>query len=104
MNITIQQAEISSDGRFIVLKAAIKNEIYTFANIYGPNKDADAVKFYRNLSKLLRNNEFGNGENIIIGGDFTCPLNITLDKKAFYRSHENIEAGHTPLNFSETLI
>ena len=49
--------------------------------IYGPNKDADAVKFYRNLSKLLRNDEFGTEENIIIGEDFNCPLDITLDKK-----------------------
>ena len=81
LNITIQQSEISSDGRFIVLKAAINNEIYTIANIYAPNKDADAVKFYRNLSKLLRNDEFGTVENIIIGGDFNCPLDITLDKK-----------------------
>ena len=81
MNITIQQSEISSDGRFIVLKAAINNEIYTIANICGPNKDADAVKFYRNLSKLLRNDEFGNEETIIIGGDFNCPLDSTLDKK-----------------------
>ena len=81
LNITIQQSEISSDGRFIVLKADINNETYTIANVYGPNKDADAVKFYRNLSKLLRNDEFGNEENIIIGRDFNCPLDITLDKK-----------------------
>ena len=81
LNITIQLSEISSDGRFIVKKAAINNEMYTIANIYGPNKDAEAVKFYRNLSKLLRNDEFGNEENIIIGGDYNCPLDITLDKK-----------------------
>lgn len=81
MNITIQLSEISSDGRFIVLKAAINSEIYTIANIYSPNKDTEAVKFYRNLSKLLRNDELGNEENIIIGGDFNCPLDITLDKK-----------------------
>ena len=56
LNITIQQSEISLDGRFIVLKAAINNEIYTIPNIYGPNKD-DADKFYHNLSKLLRNDE-----------------------------------------------
>ena len=66
---------------FFVIKAAINNEIYTIANIYGPNKDAEAVKFYRNLSKLLRNDEFGNEESIIIGGDYNCPLDITLDKK-----------------------
>jgi len=78
---TIPLSEISSDGRFIALKAAINSEINTIANIYGPNKDTEAVKFYRNLSKLLRNDEFGNEENIIFGGDFNCPLDITLDKK-----------------------
>jgi len=36
---------------------------------------------FRNLSKLLRNYEFGNENNVIIGGDFNCPLDITLDKK-----------------------
>ena len=90
LNITIQQSEISSDGRFIVLKADINNETYTIANIYGPNKDADAVKFYRNLSKVLRNDEFGYEENIIIGGDFNCPLDITLDKKGHNGLHENL--------------
>ena len=59
----------------------LNNETYTIANIYGPNKDAEAVKFYRNLSKVLRNDEFGYEENIIIGGDFYCTLDITLDKK-----------------------
>lgn len=34
LNITIQLSAISSDGRFIVLKAAINSEIYTIANIY----------------------------------------------------------------------
>ena len=67
MNITIQESEISSDGRFITLKAAINNEMYTIANIHGPSKDTDAVKFHRNLSKLLRNDEFGKAENIIMG-------------------------------------
>ena len=80
LNIPIQQSEISSDGRFIVLKADINNETYTIANVYGPNKDPNAVKFQRNLSKLSRNDDFGNEENIIVG-DFNCPLDITLDKK-----------------------
>jgi len=59
----------------------IKEENFTIANITRPNKDADAVKFYHNLSNLLRTNDFGNEENIIMGGDFNCSLNVSLDKK-----------------------
>ena len=56
-------------------------EDFCCSNIYGPNKDAEAVQFYLKLSKLLRTNDFGNEENIIMGGDFHCPLNINLDKR-----------------------
>ena len=80
-DIDIQLTQTDSFGRLILLKAVIKEENYTIANIYGPNKDPDAVKFYHNLSNILRTNDFGNEENIIMGGDFNCPLNINLDKK-----------------------
>ena len=56
------------------------------ANICGgPNKDVEAVQFYHKLSNLLRTNDFGNEENIIMGGDLNCPLNINLDKKGGIR-------------------
>ena len=80
-DIDIRLTQTDSIGRLILLKAVIKEENYTIANIYGPNKDTDAVKFYHNLSNLLRTNDFGNEENIIMGGDFNCPLNVSLDKK-----------------------
>ena len=66
-------SKISGDFRVIPLFPLKPQEIVLL--------DADAAKFYRNLSKLLRNDEFGNEENIIIGGDFNRPLDITLDKK-----------------------
>ena len=81
LDIKIQMNQTDSIGRIVLLKAVIKEETYAIVNIYGPNKDADAVKFYHNLSNLLRTNDFGNEENIIMGGDFNCPLNIALDKK-----------------------
>jgi len=74
-------SQTDSSGRLLLFKALIKEENYTTANIYGPNTDAEAVQFYHKLSKLLRTNDFGNEENIIMGGDFNCPLNINLDKK-----------------------
>lgn len=46
LDFSLQQSEISSDGRFIMIKATINNEVYTIVNTYGPKKDAEAIKFY----------------------------------------------------------
>jgi len=73
-DIDIMLSQTDSSGRLLLFKALIKEENYTIANICGPNKNAEAVQFYHKLSKLLRTNDFGNEENIIMGGDFICPL------------------------------
>ena len=58
--------QTDSSGRLLLFKALIREENYTIANIYGPNKDAKAVQFYHKLSNLLRTNDFGNEENLIM--------------------------------------
>ena len=50
-------------------------------NIYAPNKDKDIITFLNNLRTILQNDNPEDKENIIIGGDFNCPLNPSLDKK-----------------------
>ena len=73
-DIDIKLTQTDSGGRRLLFKALIKEENCTNANIYGPNKDAEPVQFYHKLSNLLRTNDFRNEENIIMGGDFNCPL------------------------------
>ena len=44
-------------GRYIIVKAAIKDKMYVLVNIYAPNKDEDIIKFLKNvLSKLQTKN------------------------------------------------
>ena len=50
-------------------------------NVYGPNKDAEAICFYQNLSSTLRLMELDGDDNVIIGGDFNCPFDPSMDKK-----------------------
>ena len=64
-----------------MLKALINNKTYTLINVHGPNKDAEAIKFFQSLSTMLRKLELESNDNIIIGGDFNCPLDPTKDKK-----------------------
>jgi len=37
-----------------MLNAKIKDKNYFLINLYGPNKDAEAVRFYQDLSTTLR--------------------------------------------------
>ena len=71
-DIDVMLTKTDLSGRLLLFKVLIKEENYTIANIYGPNKDAEAVQVYHKLSNLLRTNDFGNEENIIMGGDFNC--------------------------------
>jgi len=50
-------------------------------NIYAPNKDKDSFNFFADLLTRLKNENLDEEENIIVGGDFNCPLNTILDKK-----------------------
>ena len=68
-------------GRYIVVKAAIKDKMYVFVNIYAPNKDEDIIKFLKNVLTKLQTQISDSEENIVIGDDFNCPLNPTLGKK-----------------------
>ena len=56
-------------GPYIILKAAIKDEIYILINIYAPNKDKDISRFFNNLLITLQNENLDE-ENIIVGGHF----------------------------------
>ena len=49
-------------------------------NIYGPNRDNKLVDFYHSVLQSIKTNYF-DSDNIIMGGDFNCPLNPIVDKR-----------------------
>ena len=80
-NSTVKKTIIDLSWRFIVLKVDIEVNVYVLVNIYAPNKDKAACKFFQNLHNTLQSEDLDCEENIICGGDFNCPLNPTLDKR-----------------------
>ena len=64
-----------------VIIDCIQGKVYILVNIYAPNKDKVSGKFYKNLHRALQTEDLDCEENIIIGGDFNCPLDPKLDKK-----------------------
>ena len=53
MGIVIQHDHTDSKGQLIMPNAKIKDKNYFLINLYGPNKDAEAVCFYQDLSIVL---------------------------------------------------
>ena len=68
-------------GRFIILKAEMADTIYVLINIYAPNKDKEIIKFFTDLTTVIRKQNLDAEENIIVGGDLNCPFNPIIDKK-----------------------
>ena len=67
-------------SKYGILKADIKDKIYVLINIYAPNKEKDLLTFFNKLIAILQKENL-ESEDIIIGGDFNCPLNLVFDKK-----------------------
>ena len=84
IDIVVKKSFGDTCGRFIVLESKISDEEYILINVYAPNKDEQSVKFFHSLSNIMRKNEYYDEDNIIIGGDFNCPLNPEMDKKRWY--------------------
>ena len=81
LDIVILQELFDSKGRLLALNVKINDKSYRLVNVYGPNKDGEAVRFYQTLSLNLRQMELDGDDNVIIGGDFNCPLDPTMDQK-----------------------
>ena len=64
------------DGRFIIVDVNIKDTIMTIINIYGPN--VDDPLFFDSIGTIIRDFTC---ETIVIGGDFNCLQDVTIDKK-----------------------
>ena len=65
-------------GRYLILKTAINEKIYTLINVYARKKDKDITLFFNNLLTMNQNENLDYKENVIMG--FNCPLITLLDK------------------------
>ena len=80
-DISIDFSKTDTQGRFLVVKGNIEDNMFILANIYAPNRDRCSRIFFDNLQNHLVQFGISAEDNIIIGGDFNCPLNSHLDKK-----------------------
>ena len=65
----------------LVLKFKSMIKKIFLVNVYGPNNDNQALRFYDHLIDVLRKEVLAYEDKIIIGGGFNCPMNPLLDRK-----------------------
>ena len=77
--VKVENTNITCDknGRVLVVNLTIQEEEFCFATIYAPNDQNLQVDFYTHLTSMLR--PYVNS-NLVLGGDFNCPLE-NIDKK-----------------------
>ena len=59
------------NGRFIIIKISLDEQYIVLVNVYAPNDATQQLGFFAMLDQLLQ--ELSQ-DNIIMGGDFNCPL------------------------------
>ena len=77
---SVEKIVTDANGRYIMLKVLVRGERAILVNIYGPNRDNKLVDFYHSVLQSIKTNYF-DSDNIIMGGDFNCPLNPIVDKR-----------------------
>lgn len=78
-DIPFQVKEVITDlsGRFVIFSGVLFSSLVTLVSVYSPNFDD-----YSFFNKLFSTIPSDNNYSLIIGGDFNCMLNSTLDRSS----------------------
>lgn len=70
-----------SEGRILLLDVEIQENIYTIGSVYAPTQDKpqNQLQFLDKLDSLL---DTMDADNVLLGGDFNCLLDPSLDKNS----------------------
>ena len=80
LNFDLLNMNSDENGRYIMLKIQLYDQIVTLTNVYAPNNIREQKVFWQKLRSLWNTDE-NLGETIfIVGGDFNVTLNPQLDK------------------------
>ena len=76
-NVTVLSSTEVVKGRLLIVRAEIESSVFCFVNIYAPNQGTERVGFFTLLKNEIRNYH---QDQFIIGGDFNCTLDFTVDR------------------------
>ena len=94
VEITVNEAEIDTKGRYILLNSKIFKEDVIICNIYAPNRENEQISFYSSIVQKIRTK---NIDKVILGGDFNITLNEYLDRKTLCAKKKRRHKGREQL-------
>ena len=62
------------NGRFLIVNTIVDEDEFCLVNIYAPNHQNQQINFYQKITDSIRKCQT---DNILIGGDFNCPLSAS---------------------------
>ena len=71
LNVDILEITVDKNGRFLVANININQDNLCLVNIYAPNDQNQQVNFFDKIIDPIRRSST---DNILLGGDFNCPL------------------------------
>lgn len=85
------------DGRFLGADLELGDDTFSFGSIYAPTQDKpnDQIHFLTNTETLLQDLSC---VNLILGGDFNCLLEPSLDKNSSSPMPSNSDKARASLN------
>ena len=78
LNIKIISSTEEVKGRVILVKAEIDDFLISFINVYAPNQGSEREEIFKVLEERI--SDIGQGEFIVLGGDWNCCTDFTLDR------------------------
>ena len=79
LDYTLIKTEADSDGRFIIIEAKMKNDIYVFINFYNENVEANQLKLFEKLENSLKKFDDLNQKKLVLSGDFNLFFDSQLE-------------------------
>ena len=79
LDFELLSCSLDSQGRFIILKANVQDQLFYFFTFCTPNKTKEQCTFFQLIQSELDKLNIEADDNIIIGGDFNVILNPELD-------------------------
>ena len=82
LKLNINNVEKDNAGRYISIEVEFDDKVYKVINIYAPNNGQERATFITKQKRKISQYKIGHvASNIIVGGDFNCTSDVTLDRR-----------------------